>query len=643
MAKNTTTKRTAVTGANDQITPALIEAICARIKSNVRVRRTLPGQGRVHIDRQVPFLCVYRRPAGHDDAGTEHLVKGEASYLIAPGKRRFHSGVSALVHRIVELLSSEFGACLIVEIWAAPDGGKANDPAVPAVLPTFTIHASPNAAMTRTVEAFLRRLQPLTVLKHGVHVDLVRDGRGHAPSLRPLVTASEARTLNCSVIGIAVPPVYRRPDSTEEFPLLSRSLRRSLSLALRQTFFEFTRSHTTHRPPHYHAMGRRAVVQAVWKVDRQLAEVSSQFDYLLQLTPVNTASAWKQFQRARFKCTPEFHYPPLAVDPTILKRRLYNIPIERIEDPALQRLFREKQEELELKLTMLRDRDTPRFLYESLQLFGGVDNDLLRLAQHLLTQLPAHAPDGRGPTLNATEFARYAEREIEFYRKSCPGFAAKVRVTGECSGLIVSRGTLLVDADLSLPLSRVEALMAHEVGTHLLTYSNGRMQPFRQLYSGLAGYEELQEGLAVLAEYLVGGLSPSRMRQLAARVIAVHCLTEGASFMDTFRVLNHDYRFTQRSAYSIAMRVYRGGGLTKDVVYLRGLKAMLRYVQKGNDLTPLMVGKMAAEHIPIIKELQYRKVVDPAPIIPRYLQDAAALERLARLRGSSGSVLDLVK
>ena len=51
---------------------------------------------------------------------------------------------------------------------------------------------------------------------------------------------------------------------------------------------------------------------------------------------------------------------------------------------------------------------------------------------------------------------------------------------------------------------------------------------------------------------------------------------------------------------------------------------------------------MAVEHIPIIKELQHRKVLNPAPIIPRYLQDAAALERLERLRGSNHTVVDLV-
>jgi hypothetical protein len=140
----------------------------------------------------------------------------------------------------------------------------------------------------------------------------------------------------------------------------------------------------------------------------------------------------------------------------------------------------------------------------------------------------------------------------------------------------------------------------------------------------------------------VGGLTASRVRQLAARVVAVRCLTDGASFVETFRMLDRTYAFAQRAAYNITMRVYRGGGLTKDAVYLRGLKAILKYVQKGGDLDPLLVGKMAIEHIPTIRELQYRKVLARAPIVPRYMQDSVSLERLQRLRASSGSVIDLV-
>jgi uncharacterized protein (TIGR02421 family) len=625
------------------ISASLISEVSRRIAGNLRVRRSLPQKGRLHIDRQLPFLCVYRQPPDDTDAGTERLVQGEASYLVAPGGSTFFESVSRLVREVAATLSAEFGAFLIVEIWSAPDGGRANDPAVPSVLPTFTIHAPETVKMTRSVDALEKRLKRVKVLKHGVRVEVIRDGEMHPPDMSPLLTKTEARELNCSYLGIAVPPVFRKPNSSDEFPLLARSLRQGLSLALRKTYFEFARSRTTHRPPHFHALGRKAVVKAVWDIDRQLAAVSNQFDYLLQLTPVNPNAAWKQFQRGHFETAPEFHYRPLPVDPSVLKRDLYKIPIERVEDPALHRLFQEKQEELELKLTMLRDRDTPRFLYESLQLFGGVEDNLLVLAQDLLQQLSGKGVLEKGHQVDAEGFAKLAEAEFEHYRKRCPEFKAKTLVSADVSGLIVSRGKLMINSDIRLPPSRVAALLAHEVGTHLVTYYNGRTQPFQQLYSGLAGYEELQEGLAVLSEYLVDGLSGGRMRQLAARVLAVRNMVDGASFIETFRVLDDECGFTQRAAYNITMRVYRGGGLTKDAVYLRGLKAILRYVQKGGDLNPLLVGKMAVEHIPIIKELQYRKVLNPIPIVPRYMEDEAALARLERLRGGTGTVVDLVK
>ena len=232
--------------------------------------------------------------------------------------------------------------------------------------------------------------------------------------------------------------------------------------------------------------------------------------------------------------------------------------------------------------------------------------------------------------------------EFEYYHRICPEFKAKAQVSSDVAGLIVSRGKLLINSELSLAPSRVGALLAHEVGTHLLTYYNGRLQPFQQLYSGLAGYEELQEGLAVLSEYLVGGLSRIRMRQLAARVVAVRYVTDGASFIDAFRAFDRDYEFNQRTTYNILTRVYRGGGFTKDAVYLRGLDAILLHVQKGGDLKPLFVGKMAVEHIPIIKELQYRKVLKPAPILPRYMQETEAVQRLERLRGTNVTAADLV-
>jgi uncharacterized protein (TIGR02421 family) len=224
-----------------------------------------------------------------------------------------------------------------------------------------------------------------------------------------------------------------------------------------------------------------------------------------------------------------------------------------------------------------------------------------------------------------------------------PELDARVELRDDiASGLMVSRGSLLVSRNAQIPKLRAEALVQHEIGTHVLTYHNGKVQPFRQLSAGLAGYEAFQEGLAVLAEYLVGGLSRPRLRLLAARVHAVHNLVNGASFLDTFRDLVRDHGYRQQSAFTVTTRVYRGGGLTKDASYLRGLVQVIDYLGREGDLAPLYVGKIAVDHVSIITELLWRKVLHEPPLVPRCFEHPEASERLATLRAGC-QVSDLVR
>jgi len=627
-----------------EISSRLVDTVCRRLSENMRVRRTLPGNGRLHVDRQLPFLCVYRRPPDTDDLGTDTLVKGEASYLIAPGSEIHREAVSGLVFDLGKTMLAEFGAFLVVELWAGPDGGKSSDPAVPSVPPAFQIVVPPSASLATTVDVLVRRLRRVKVLKQAVEVEVVENRQPAPPGMTPLLSAGDTAGLKLFTIGMVVPPVYRNAKTGAEFPLLMRHFRRSLGRAFRQAFYRFTLSQTTHKPPHYHELGRRAVVKAVWEIDEQLGKVSNAFDFLLQLTPVNADEAWQEFKESGFERIPEFHYRPTPFDPSLLKRLLYQVSIERVEDPALQHVFQEKQRELDRKITMLAERDTPRFLYGSLQLYGGVEDDLLRLATRLLERLPRESDvKPKIPQLTADAFAIAARAEFDYYRDKWPDFSPKAEVTSRVAGIMVSRAKLLINRNTTVPASRVEALLQHEVGTHLLTYYNGRAQPFRQLYSGLAGYEALQEGLAVLAEYLVGGLDRPRMRQLAARVVAARQLIEGASFVETFRTLHETFGLPRRSVFKTTMRIYRGGGFTKDAIYLRGLRQILGYVGRNGDLEPLFVGKIATDQVAIVKELLLRKVLRPPPLRPRYMESSLAKERLAALRKGKGGVLELVE
>ena len=265
-------------------------------------------------------------------------------------------------------------------------------------------------------------------------------------------------------------------------------------------------------------------------------------------------------------------------------------------------------------------------------------------AQELLDRVPTRSGDeAKGSQLTATEFARRAQEELGYYQQRRSDFAAKVSVRDDMfAGLMVSGDQLLIGGRTRIPRHRVEALLQHEIGTHLITRYNGHHQPFRQLEVGLAGYDGLQEGLAVLAEYLVGGLSRFRMRVLAARVVGAHLMLDGATFIDTFRALDRNYEFSQRTAYTVAMRLYRGGGLTKDAVYLRGLLQILRHLREGGELEPLFVGKVASAHLPLIFELRMREIIKPPALRPRYLESASAQKKIERLRGGM-KLLELVQ
>lgn len=620
----------------------LLDDVETRMTANQRVRRTLTDGGRLHIDRQLPFLCVYRAPSDREDIGTKALVQAEASYLIATESAN-PKQLAQLVTKIAEISSREFGAFLLIEVWAGSDEGKSTDHREIEVSPRFKVWAPPKQTLPKPTAELLEQLGRIKVLRQQVEVNLERDANFHAPGMRPLLTTKKRAELNCYCLGIEVPPVWRDIDRGHDFPLLMRTLVRRFSHAVRRSVFQFVKQHTTQTPKHFHELGRRAVVKAVWDVDKQLGEVSDTFEFLIQVTPINTFAAWQQFKASRYERPPQFHYLPTPMNPAHLKRELYRIPIERVEDPALHNVFRQKQEVLDRKITMLRDRNSRAFLYGSLQLFGDVDDDLHRLAIEIL-DITASGTNTKsnGKVINASEIAALALQHVEYYRKASPNFKGGVEVSPKPAGIMVSRGKLVINDRMTMSTGLVEATIHHEVGTHLVTYYNGMAQPFRQLGSGLANYEELQEGLAVLAEYLSGGLAKSRIRQLAARVIAVKMLVEGADFVQVYRTLVDDYDFAAKSSYTTTMRVFRGGGFTKDAVYLRGLQKLLNYLGQGGMIDPLLVGKMGFEQLSIIRELLLRKVIQPAVIIPRFLTVDGAAEKLNAIR-SGISVADIAR
>ena len=365
-------------------------------------------------------------------------------------------------------------------------------------------------------------------------------------------------------------------------------------------------------------------------VDGRLTDIERQLNLLLNVTPVNASEAWADFERSDFSIVPTLRLRPLGFEPDLVRRDLYDLEIERVEDPALKSLFAAKRDEIGRQITALEDRDTSRFVYGSLQLYGDVAAPLVADAHALLETIPTQAPSVKSVTAGAV--AEAARAELERYRAAYPGFPAQVELRDDVSELMVSFGRLYIPAEASFRADRVEPLMHHEIGTHVVTYQNGARQPLKLLTIGLPGYEETQEGLAVLAEYLTGGLDPRRLRVLAARVVAVSKLLQGADFLEIFETLRAEHHIPVRTAWSIAIRVIVGGGSVKDAIYLRGITRILEALAEGQSLEPLLIGKLSIEHIPLVQELMERGVLQPAWVRPRWLDVPGAAERLDQAR-----------
>ena len=358
--------------------------------------------------------------------------------------------------------------------------------------------------------------------------------------------------------------------------------------------------------------------------DHAMASLAGTVRFLLEMTPVNADDVRAQFL-ADPEVDPVFEYRALDVDPAVLDAQVAALPLDAVSDTTLAALLRNRQREMTLRVEMLRARNTPDFLQLSIAQYGPVLPALVDIADDLLSRLPYGKLEQE--SVGAETFLAAAKAEIAHYRSIDPDAELHAEIRDDVSGVLVEGDTLLISRNAAVAGPRVNALLQHEVGTHLVTQVNGLAQPIRMLGAGLAHYDETQEGLAVLAEIACGGLTASRLRQLAARVVAVHALVGGASFVETHRLLT-GHGLPAGSAYSVAMRVYRAGGFTKDAIYLRGLLALLEHVAHGGALDLLFLGKFSLEDLPLVQDLADRGLLAPARLIPRYLSEAESADRI---------------
>lgn len=610
-------------------------------------RRRLPDGGRVYLDRPLPFLLLARYPDAPFSLARRIASIGAASVIWPEaGDEPADASAGIQVGGLLDQLQADYPRFLLVDLHDLPRDASVQEQS-PRLEPfDFVLGASDDPAAREVAKALERALADIEI---DLRKPEVRRS-GLLPASPGIQAALEGRE-GISRLSLGIPQIHRIPgDGRRIYPQIYHQLEVAVSDALLQAVAHFVerlapgdRDRDRGGRPQHRSFGRRRFVQAATRADRALARISASFDFLLGVSPINTLQAWEEFEAGKRRRPPEFRYRPLPINPDAAKRRLYAIDLRAVEDPVLEQLFGEKRIELDQQLMMLQRRNTSAFRYVSLLQYGAVERSLLELARVILEAFPP-GTRGTAPRVDASVVQAEAQRMLGRYAQRAPAFAiAETCLRADIGpGLMVSGRSLLISTATSVPKPRLDPLLQHEISVHVLTFVNGNQQGLGIFGAGLAGYEGLQEGLGVLAEFLVGGLTVARLRLLAARVLVVEAMLDGADFIACHRLLHREHGFSAHGAFNIVTRVFRSGGLTKDAIYLRGFQQALRWVAEGRPLDPFWYGKIAERHVPVVEELESRGMLRAPVATPEFLERPGARAMLSRLRQGQ-SFIDMLR
>jgi uncharacterized protein (TIGR02421 family) len=357
----------------------------------------------------------------------------------------------------------------------------------------------------------------------------------------------------------------------------------------------------------------------VTDLDARLFELVRGVDILDAIAPVNYRQERAAFFDAMYSKNPEFLYQKHSLNPFLLKRDLFNLPLENIDDADLVCLYSDIIDSYVDKVDQYKSLGTPEFLYDSLRYYGEPSEKDIRNA-HFILHLPEDMEvDSQGVDLTEKIDASGIQEVLEGFARQ-HGYQYDIRHDENMiANALVSGTTVKINGAAQINRIEANALAHHELGVHLLTTLNARSQPLKILSIGCPVNTMTQEGLAILSEYLAGFISISRLKVLALRVMAVKSMIADKDFRTTFLLLKEQYKASDHQAFTITTRVYRGGGFTKDYLYLQGFHQMLNLYQSDDNFNHLLAGKTSVHHLATISRLiEKGLLLAPSRITPAF-------------------------
>jgi len=562
--------------------------------------------------------CIYKKAWGAEVWKVALTKKEKATSL------NKHDNYYKILKALVTKIESKFNGCLVFDIHSYNGGRKGMESGPIFNIGTKNIKKKYN----KQIAGWLERLTSIELpfIENVSKENDVFQGNGY--QLKYL-TKSFKKTL---VLATEIKKIYLDETSGDIFPEVIGSLKEEFKRVITFQAKDFANNLTNVVVKKRHGLLGSEIDPVAKHIDDELYRMLRSFDVLNFVTPSNLDIEKRKFLKARVKVNPVFKYRPLRINNSLVKRSLYSLPTQEIKDISLQNIYTSVIDSYADQVDLLSNRDDIKFLYSSLKYYGEPSAEEISISKFLLS-----APE--------EDINELTEVGIDRITELAQSMIDKLKFKGSVKLGKNLAANAIFNPDLNQlrvkPTARVsegyaQALAHHEIGIHMLTTENARLQPLNILKLGFPIDTQTQEGLAILSEYLSGHLSIHRLKELALRVMAVEHMTKNYNFVSTFNYLINTFETDKERAFNITARVYRGGGFTKDYLYLSGFKEIYNLYKKNkSSVESLLIGKTSIVYLPEINELISRKQLSKPKNIPlsfkgRHKKNSAALEYVLR-------------
>lgn len=419
---------------------------------------------------------------------------------------------------------------------------------------------------------------------------------------------------NVLVLATEVKKIYCDEINGETFPVVIDSIHEGFKKAILNHASAFIKRHGDYQIKRKSELLGGSLNKALLSVDKKLYKIAKGFELLEFVNPTNMEQERRKFFKSGADKIPEFRYRPIEIDALGLKRQLLGIPVEDIKDVDIQRMYRDTIQAYIDKIDMLSTLGTEKFLYNSLRYFGEPSDNEVDNARFLL-YCPPFEDTVEEKNMGIKEATDFFNELGDSY-----GFQFKIKVSDNVvspATVLNSRKTVLLKRGAKFSERSLKSLGHHEIGVHMVTTMNSNIQSLKLFNLGLPRNTLTQEGLAVFSELMSGSFRFVRMRELGYRVFAVRSVVKGESFPETYELLTRELGMDENLSFNLSTRVHRGGGFTKEHLYLEGFKQIINLHKSGKSLDNLLIGKTSLAYKDTIDEMVERGLVSK----PKYLTE----------------------